>query len=147
MDVSQNMSYAYIVKELVKTANIDTVMIISRRDFFRKAAKLLPILMLSVSSCNNSFIYTHKGGCSTCSSQCNGSCEWTCNNCKNTHKGGCSSCSFQCKGRCEGTCMGTCRNTGKCDQCSDICKGSCHGSCYGSCQSSAKGKDTIRFKW
>ena len=121
MDVSQNMSYAYIVKELVKTANIDTVMIISRRDFFRKAAKLLPILMLSVSSCNNSFIYTHKGGC--------------------------SSCSFQCKGRCEGTCMGTCRNTGKCDQCSDICKGSCHGSCYGSCQSSAKGKDTLRFNW
>ena len=120
MDVSQNMSHAYIAMEQGKI-QIWIVMIISRRDFFRKAAKLLPILMLSVSSCNNSCIYTHKGGCSTCSSQCIGSCE--------------------------GTCMGTCRNTGKCDQCSDICKGSCHGSCYGSCQSSAKGKDTIRFKW
>lgn len=42
---------------------------------------------------------------------------------------------------------GACRYTGKCDECSDICKGSCHGSCYGSCQFSAKGRDTVKFKW
>lgn len=91
------------------------VMIISRRDFFRKAAKILPILMLSVTSISPAF----SGPIADCNNSCKGSCKNSCNNtCINTHKGGCSTCSSQCK-----------------------------GSCYGSCQSSAKGKDTIRFKW
>lgn len=104
---------------------IDTVMIISRRSFFRKAAKILPVFILA----EIPFVSV---GCSSPVLNCKGGCAGTCE----------GLCHVGCTG-----CRASCHYSGKCDECSDFCKGSCHGSCYGSCQSSAKGKDTIRFKW
>lgn len=87
--------------------NKKTEEILSRREFFKKAAKgTLPILG-AVMLAGTPVIGMGK----TSSSTCNGSCTDICQN----------SCSGGCYRSCVGSCQGGCQNT---------CKGRCYGSCY-----------------
>ena len=84
---------------------------ISRRDFFKKVAKILPIIVLSTIpelTIGKSSATGCKGGCvGTCSSSC---------------VDGCSS-------TCAGTCMYGCK-----DRCGTACDGMCIGACKSSCK-------------
>lgn len=103
--------------------------IINRRKFFKKAiSKCLPILGALVATALPIKADTISNGCKDCASMCHNHCRATCR--------------YACTTTCVTTCMGSCR-----DGCSYICHRLCHGSSYGSCESSAKGNDTIKFKW
>lgn len=113
--------------------------LISRRNFFRKAAsKVVPLLGVLICTPILSIAQD------TVATSCKNTCKASCNNT-------CLGCCYQspCKGGCKMTCHMTCKYTGKCDACSDICKGTCRGSCHNTCKYKVSGvneNDTI-FKW
>ena len=74
---------------------------ITRRELFRRAARLLPIIALASIPAVQVLAESV--------TDCNGACKATCNNgCHGTHKGMCSTCSHACMGTCMGGCKGTC---------------------------------------
>lgn len=81
---------------------------ITRRELFRRTARMLPIIALASIPVISAFAEQVN--------DCNGACKATCNNgCHGTHKGMCSTCSHGCMGGCKGGC-----GTG--------CDGACIGS-------------------
>lgn len=83
--------------------------VLSRREFFKKAAKgALPILgailMASMPSIANAE-EKEATGCMGCANTCMASCKGSCN-------GGCKTgCLYECKGGCKSSCRGTCKNS------------------------------------
>lgn len=114
--------------------------LLTRRELFRRAAKALPVLLISCSPVVQ-IIASQPSGC-------NGDCTATCaNECTKT-------CSQNCTEDCRGTCKGLCARycTGGCIQ---TCTGTCCHNCFGSCTLSASAKnkkdsiiikDTIKWK-
>ena len=78
---------------------------ITRRELFRRAARMLPIIALASVPIIPAIAKQVN--------DCNGTCKATCNNgCHGTHKGMCSTCSHGCLGGCYYTCGSAC--DGKC---------------------------------
>lgn len=96
--------------------------IVSRRNFFKKAAKAtLPIIATAV-LLNNPVIAQAKETEMGCSYGCAGGCS--------------SGCYVSCSSGCLGTCIGSCKIN--CDHsCRGTCRNSCQGSCQGSCSYSS----------
>ena len=92
--------------------------ILSRRGFFKKAAKkVLPIIALVGLTSVQPLLAAGKrsNDCSDCTGNCQYTCEGTCG----------SSCEKGCYGTCEGSCEGSC--TGGCGF--DSCQGGCYHTC------------------
>lgn len=107
--------------------------LLSRRDFFRKAAiNTLPfIAAIAVppifTACSSEPIPT-PSGCDGCSSTCEGSCDKSCS------------------GSCEGSCAGSSSNSGaSCSDCSSSCKDTCSNTCSDSCKGSSTGENNVEF--
>lgn len=98
--------------------------LLSRRDFFRKAAiNTLPfIAAIAVppifTACTSEPTPT-PSGCDGCSSTCEGSC------------------GKSCSGSCEESCAGS-SSSSSCSDCSTTCKGGCKNECSNTCKNSAK---------
>lgn len=101
--------------------------ILSRRGFFKKAAKgTLPMIALigfgSVQTLFTSQVAAQ--GCQDCTGACRNDCTSACrDNCV-------GDCRDNCKGDCRDNCKGDCRND---------CTSACRSNCYSFCTSSALG--------
>lgn len=107
--------------------------LLSRRDFFRKAAtSTLPFIAAMTipsifTSCSSEPIPS-KSGCDGCSSSCEGSCDKSCS------------------GSCEESCAGSSSNSGSsCSDCSSSCKNTCSTTCSDSCTGSSTGENNTEF--
>lgn len=89
---------------------------ISRRKFFRKVAKLLPVLLVvsDETAFARNLISSSNSGCEdVCSSSCRNYCNEACErSCKYV-------CNYNCVAKCKMNCMDTCNGT---------CERSCNGS-------------------
>lgn len=97
---------------------------ISRRKFFRRVAKLLPVLLIvsSETAFARKLIGSSNSGCedicsSSCRNYCNEACERSCKyvcnyNCVAECKMGCvQNCMYTCNGTCERSCSGSAKAT------------------------------------
>lgn len=120
--------------------------LISRRELFRKCAKVvLPTIALL--AINNPVFATLKD---VQAQDCKEACTIGCNN---TCQGSCAvGCTHVCGNSCANSCRGTCRNS--CyyfckGMCANACDGKCIDSCYGTCKHSSTvttKNDTIIIK-
>ena len=90
----------------------------TRREFFKTASRILPVLVLSAMPVTKILgKVKHTPDCS-CTDRCEHSCQDGCTN----------SCQQKCSNSCYNTCRTTCR-----EGCGETCGGSCKGNCVGSC--------------
>ena len=105
--------------------------LLSRRDFFRKAAtSTLPFIAAMTipsifTSCSSEPVPS-KSGCDGCSSTCEGSCDKSCS------------------GSCEESCAGS-SSSSSCSDCSSSCKNTCSTTCSDSCKGSSTGENKAEF--
>lgn len=91
--------------------------ILSRRGFFKKAAKgALPILGIVALTQMPFFVTEVRADCSECSGSCVTNCSGSC---------GMNSCGGGCHSGCGGTCYTTCK--GGCGGCTGTCSHTCTG--------------------
>lgn len=97
--------------------------LISRREFFKKTAKVLPVLSV-VACCGTTFAHSLSSG--NCNNSCYQSCIEACTGtCVGMCAVGCTGiCSRCCGNGCQSCCYGFCANA---------CDGSCEGLCYKTC--------------
>lgn len=98
--------------------------LITRRELFKRASKVLPIIALStlphieiaarvINDCNQSCANGCRKSCvDSCARRCNGTCADVCTSCSVTCRGGCKTfCGSACDGKCIGLCHSTCKHS------------------------------------
>lgn len=98
------------------------IMKISRRNFFKNVAKILPVLALSIIPTVSVF--------SSTANDCKGGCAGTCT----------GLCAVGCTNACLGGCQYTCNK-----MCKDACTG-CMGTCKSSCKTPTIKPDSVKLK-